>query len=132
MKLTRTEKYLLDVICHLRGKAYDAWGRLNAIRSRKETIKQAAPKGELKQMLDELAGALHADHTGAYGAHLPHPNDPHFSSETKHALIERHRRATTAGRRVTNVFDLVTKSEAAAAKRISDRSKKRQPGKRQP
>jgi hypothetical protein len=110
-KLTPNEKYLLNIICCLRGSAYDAWGRLNSIREGRETVRRAAPKTELKQMLDELAGALHADHTGAFGAHLPHPNDPHLSPELKHALIERHRRATVAGRRVKNVHDLVRKNE---------------------
>lgn len=125
-KLTPTEKYLLVIICNLRGSAYDAWGRLNAIRTGKESVRRAAPKTELKEMLDELSGALHADHTGAFGAHLPHPNDPHFSSELKHALIERHRRATLSGQRVANVFDLVRKSERAAAQRVSDRINRKQ------
>lgn len=126
MKLTANEKYLLNIICHLRGSAYDAWGRLNAIRSGKETVKQAAPKGELDQMEKELRGVLHADHTGAHGAHLPHPNDPHFSAELKHALIDRHRRATMAGRTVKNVYDLVRKAERASAQRVSERINRKQ------
>lgn len=124
--MTKNEKYLLNIIAYLRGNAYDAWGRLNAIRSGKETARRAAPKTELKQMLDELSGTLHADHTGAYGAHLPHPNDPHFSSELKSKLIARHRHATLAGRKVTNIYDLVRKSERAASQRVSDRINRKQ------
>lgn len=84
-KLTINERYLLNIICHLRGNAYDAWGRLESIRKGKETIKQAAPKGELKWLLLELS---------AYkmGAHLPHPNDPHLSDAQKGAALVRHRR----------------------------------------
>lgn len=125
MKLTANERYLLEIIMYLRGHAYDSWGRLNAIREGKESVRRAAPKTELKQLVDELGGKLHADHTGAYGAHLPHPNDPHFSAELKHELIGRHRRAVKAGRPVTNVYELVRKTERAAAQRVSDRINRR-------
>lgn len=111
MKLTVNEKYLLNIIMYLRGSAYDAWGRLNAIKSGKETVRQAVSKVELQQMEMELRGALHADHTGAYGAHLPHPNDPKLSLKLKRALIERHRRATRSGQQVNSVYDLVREGE---------------------
>ena len=110
-KLTANERYLLLIIANLRGSVYDLWGKLNAIKEGKETIRQAVTKLELKNCIEEMGGRLHADHTGAHGAHLPHPNDKTLSEELKHALIERHRRATKRGRIVENVMDLVAPNE---------------------
>jgi hypothetical protein len=120
-RLTPNEKYLLEIICRLRGNAYDSWGRLNAIRSGKETVRRAAPKTDLKVLEQELRGVLHQDHTGGHGAHLPHPNDPHFTSETKHRILTRHRRAMKAGKTLTSVFDLVKPAENRHADRVSAR-----------
>ena len=114
MKLTANERYLLEVVCSLRGNAYDLWGRLNAIREGKESVRRAAPKAELKTLLDDL-------NANAFGAHLPHPNDPCFASELKHLLLSRHRQAAKKGRKVKNVYDLVRKTELPSAQRISDR-----------
>ena len=121
LKLTANERYLLEIICRLRGNAYDLWGRLNAIREGKESVRRAAPKVDLKQLEQELRGVLHQDHTGGHGAHLPHPNDPHFTSETKHLLLERHRRAMKAGKTLESVFDLVKPAEERHAGRVSAR-----------
>lgn len=84
MKLTKNEKYLLTIIAFLRGNASDSWGRLNALAERRETIKQAAAKGELKELLGQLE---------RWGAGLPHPNDPHLTSKQKAKMIRKARLA---------------------------------------
>lgn len=110
MKLTPNERYLLEIIAYLRGTGCDLWGRLNAIREGEESVRRAAPKTELKALIDDLG-------SNRMGSHLPHPNDPQFSSELKHRLIGRHRRAFNKGQAVNNVYDLVPERERRRARR---------------
>lgn len=66
--LTKTERYLLRIICTLRGIGYDGWGRLNSIRLKKESLRQAASKADIEEMLEQL----NSPESG--GAGLPFPD----------------------------------------------------------
>lgn len=98
-RLTANERYLLEIILHLRGEVYDLWGRLHAIATRKETIRSAAPIDEMAELVKTLSAQRS-------GAHLPHPNDTQLSSAMKHYLIGAHARSARAGETITHVNQL--------------------------
>lgn len=104
MKLTPNERYLLHIITTLRGTAYDLWGRLNALATKRETAKTVAVEAELKELLSAISSNLLG------GSHLPHPEDPFLTETQKHDLIALHRKATKANQRIESVIDLLPPS----------------------